>query len=208
MPPQSILAYLVPRWTSQFENVVTDGLAYLLSQYPDVFNAFREYVSLTGIHLPDSIKLQTQASGVFAGRPDMVGADDEGRHVLIIESKFWASLTPNQPMGYIGELPLNKPAILLFIAPEVRLSDLWRELTERCGERGTPQESPSSFRVLAVDVNTSRILALTSWESLLPELAARQPKDRAAAEDIRQLQRLLHRYKQDSTPPTIEGLAR
>jgi hypothetical protein len=190
MPPQSILAYLASRWTSQLENVVTDGLAYLLNQYPDVFKALREYVSLTGTHLPDSLKLETQATGVFAGRPDMVGADDEDRHVLIIESKFWATLTSNQPMGYVGELPLNKPAILLFIAPEARLSDLWRELMERCGERGTPKEAPSPFRVLAVDVPSSRILALTSWESLLTHLEARQPNDSAAAEDIRQLQSL------------------
>jgi hypothetical protein len=90
MSSQSILAYLAPRWTSQLENVVTDALAYLLNQYPDVRRAFREYVSLTGIHLPDPLVFETQASWLDASRPDMVSFDNKGDKVLIVESKFGA----------------------------------------------------------------------------------------------------------------------
>lgn len=199
MPPQSILEYLAPRWTNQLENVVTDGVAYLLSKYPDVFKAFREYVSLTGIQLPELLELETQATQVWDGRPDLAGADSKGDHVLIIESKFWATLTKKQPISYIGELPLTKPAILLFIAPQARLSELWEELEKRCDKRGTLRQAPPQFRTLAIDADQSkRILALTSWESLLAALLEQQAGDSPAAQDIRQLRSLCLR----TTPPT------
>jgi hypothetical protein len=193
MPPQSILAYVAPRLTSQLENVVTDGLAYLLKQYSDVRNAFQKYVSQIDDKLPDSLKFDTQASWRDASRPDMVGRDDEGRRILIVESKFWASLTKNQPMAYIEQLAVDKPALLLFIAPKDRLPTLWQELTTRCGigaaSAQVTEEAASPFHVFILDKSRHHYLALTSWESLL-EALTQQVRDSAALEDIRQLQSL------------------
>lgn len=64
--------------------------------------------------------------------PDLVGRDVEGRYLLIVESKFWAPLTLNQPATYIDRLPADKPALLLFIAPASRMRTLWLELLSRC----------------------------------------------------------------------------
>ena len=46
-----------------------------------------------------------------------------------MEAKFWAGLTENQPNAYLARLPLDeRPAVLLFVAPEARLETLWPEL--------------------------------------------------------------------------------
>jgi hypothetical protein len=205
MSSQSILAYLAPKWTSQRENVVTDALAYLIDKdrYRDVFDAFRKYVSLTGVHLPDSLILKPQASWLDASRPDMVGFDGKDR-ILIVESKFDAPLTPNQPVAYIKQLAMDKPAILLFIAPHDQWLKLWPVLVDRCGRQDAPSggqaEPPSSFRVLNLDASR-HLLALTSWESLFDALTVQMADGSAALRDILQLQSLCMGRKWDKPEP-------
>jgi hypothetical protein len=193
VPPQSILAHLAPRLTPQLENVVTDALAYLLKQYPDVRKAFQKYVLKAGVSMPDSLNFETQVSGQDAARPDMVGLDVENRRLLIVESKFWAPLTKNQPTAYIKQLAIDEPALLLFIAPRDNLPTLWRDLAARCGMSNaaaqTAEEDAAPFQVFALAENSRHFLALTSWESLL-EALTQQVEDSAALEDIRQLQSL------------------
>lgn len=98
--------------TNQIENVATDALAHLLSQYYFVADAFIEYISSVGIALPKNLTIKTQAKWQDAAIPDLVGLDEEGHHILIVESKFWAPLTPNQPTTYIERLPHDTPALL------------------------------------------------------------------------------------------------
>ena len=47
---------------------------------------------------------------------------------MLIEAKFRAGLTDNQPMAYLKRLPANTPSALLFVAPAARLTTLWNEL--------------------------------------------------------------------------------
>ena len=42
----------------------------------------------------------------------------------MVESKFWAPLTPNQPIGYLRRLPVDREGMVLFIAPEGRYGTL------------------------------------------------------------------------------------
>jgi hypothetical protein len=56
--------------------------------------------------------------------PDLVGATTDGTGVLLVESKFWAPLTPNQPIGYLRRLPVDREGMVLFIAPEGRYETL------------------------------------------------------------------------------------
>ena len=209
MQPQSILSHLAPLLTNQIENVATDALAHLLLEYHVVSDAFREYISQTGVAIPEKIKLRTQASWQDGAIPDLVGLDNEDRYVLIIESKFWAYLTPNQPNTYIERLPLDRPAILLFIAPASRLPTLWQELVDRChAERDNnvnPESTISQFRIY--HLNQFHILALTSWESMLNELQrkAQQAGDIYAASDIWQLQSLCERIETDAFKPVSEA---
>ena len=208
MPRQSILAHLAPLLTNQIENVATDALAHLLLEYPILPEAFREYVSLAGIDLPDRLNLKTQARWQDAAIPDLVGLDEEGQYILIVESKFWAVLTPNQPATYIERLPSDRSAILLFIAPASRLTTLWQELLDRVSQiltnrQGLEVTTPQFF---TLHLNTHHILALTSWESLLSAFhqKAQQVGDNYASGDIWQLQSLCSRIDEDAFHPLSE----
>jgi hypothetical protein len=208
MPHQSILAHLAPLLTNQIENVATDALAHLLLEYPILPEAFRDYISQAGIDLPERLNLKTQARWQDAAIPDLVGLDEEGQYILIVESKFWAPLTPNQPTTYIERLPPDKSAILLFIAPASRLTTLWQELLDRVSPflangQGQDATIPQFF---IKHLNTHHILALTSWESLLMAFhqKAQQVGDIYASGDIWQLQRLCSRIDEDAFHPLSE----
>lgn len=207
MPPESILAHLAPLLTKQIENVATDALAHLLLRYPFVSDAFREYISAVGINLPDNLTIKTQAGWQDAARPDLVGLDEEEHHLLIVESKFWASLTPNQPATYIERLPANKPAILLFIAPVLRVPTLWQELLGRCNSfcvNSHSHQEITTSQFLTLWLNSNHILALTGWEPLLEVLhkRAQQEGDEYASGDIWQLQSLCVRIDGEKISPT------
>ena len=50
---------------------------------------------------------------------------------MLVEVKFWAELTPNQPNAYLKRLPSDGPAVLVFLAPEHRIQSLWPQLKGR-----------------------------------------------------------------------------
>jgi hypothetical protein len=97
MPHESILAHLAPLLTNQIENVATDALAHLLLQYHFLADRFQEYVSSIIVDLSGNLTFTTQARWQDNAIPDLVSRDEQGRYLLIVESKFWATLTPNQP---------------------------------------------------------------------------------------------------------------
>lgn len=68
--------------------------------------------------------LDPERSGVRVPRlerglvnPRLVGFEADRRRVLIVEAKFWAGLTENQPVAYLGQLPQAAPGKPLFVAP-------------------------------------------------------------------------------------------
>lgn len=210
MPKESILAYLAPLLTSQIENVATDALAHLLLQYPIIAAAFREFISSIRVEIPPDLIFKTQARFQDNAIPDLVGLDGEGRYILIIESKFWAPLTPNQPLTYINRLPHDTPAILLFIAPASRRLTLWQELSGRCNSsliQSQDQQETNITPFFTLPLNTKHMLALTSWELLLENLCtkAKRAKDEYAASDIWQLQSLCRRIDEDAFQPLYES---
>ena len=207
MARESILARLAPLLTNQIENVATDALAHLLLQYPCVSDAFKEYISAVGIDLPDNLTIKTQVRAQDAAIPDLVGMDAEGHHLVIIESKFWASLTPNQPTTYIKRLPPDKQAMLLFVAPASRTEMLWQELLDKCNFPAigsSSQQETTTVQFLTQRLNNNHILALTSWESLLEVLhqKAEQERNQYATGDIWQLQSLCARIDGEKITPT------
>ena len=76
-----------------------------------------------------------QADGT---RPDLVGFDETGMERVLIEVKFWAELTPNQPNAYINRLPDDGPALVMFLAPEDRIKSLWPQLQVRVSRQFGP----------------------------------------------------------------------
>jgi hypothetical protein len=41
----------------------------------------------------------------------------DGSTPLLVEAKFWAGLTGHQPVSYWQRLPVEQPAMLLFLVP-------------------------------------------------------------------------------------------
>jgi hypothetical protein len=129
-------------------------------------------VSNLGVPLPNNLNFDTQIGLEGRAIPDLTGVDENDQLVLMMESKFWATLTSNQPITYLGHLTPDKEGIVLFIAPSSRFPTLWQELVQRCTESGLSvnQKIDQSPEHLVAEVEPGKLLGLASWESLLSYL--------------------------------------
>lgn len=126
MERRDLLAHVVTKFAPrQWENVASESLLYLFKR--DLGSAaINTLLSSTAVRL-GPVRWHSQASGAADdGIPDLVADDSQRRHVIIIESKFWAGLTPNQPLGYLRRQALQvgdspDPRLHLFIAPARRV---------------------------------------------------------------------------------------
>ena len=71
-------------------------------------------IAAGGANLGEIAQVRTQATGEEGERPDLAGFDRNGRERVLVEAKFWAGLTDNQPIAYLERLPANRPGALLF----------------------------------------------------------------------------------------------
>ena len=130
----TLFAHIAPRLTDRIEDVAVDALGHILSQSESARNALAEMLRAGGIEVGSIDSVQTQVIGEEGERPDLVGFDDDGTERVLIEAKFWAGLTQNQPNHYLERLERKshgRPAALLFVAPAARLETLWPELCRR-----------------------------------------------------------------------------
>ena len=97
----SILAEMALRFVDQREVLATAGLGHVLGASPTARQALRELLVDRGVDVPDDLAYRTEVIEVGEeGRPDVVGTLGKSRHV-IVEGKFWATLTDAQPVGYL-----------------------------------------------------------------------------------------------------------
>ena len=169
MLDDSLFADVVLRTAPHPENLATEALRYLLERHPTVWPAVHTFLAGLEFPLPLTLAFKTQAYSATHAIPDLVGLDSEGKERLIVEAKFWAGLTQNQPVTYLGRLGNASPGMVLFIAPGLRFEYLWEKLaTISSGQAGTslgPARTPSELR--GAPVNEVQLLALTSWRALL-----------------------------------------
>ena len=113
--------------------------------------------------------------------PDLACFDDNDDLVALIESKFWASLTHHQPVTYWERLPVDRPAVLLFLAPDFRIDSgsLWEELEDRLrnAEHALGQADRRESLITASAKVGQRRLILTTWNLLLEKMALRAKDD-------------------------------
>jgi hypothetical protein len=121
----SLLSHIAGNFISQYENVANSSICYLLNKYPSAREALKKRLSLSKI--PDFYK--TEQSTRSNGRPDIVGTNENGDISVIIEGKFWANLTDNQPVNYLKEL--TNSGKLMFLAPQKRIKSLQCEIEKR-----------------------------------------------------------------------------
>ena len=123
----------------------------------------------------------------------------------MIEAKFWAGLTDNQPVAYLERLlKRDRPSALLFVTPAARSETLWAELirlvAESSIELGADTSEPNLW---SAAVGGERRLVLTSWRYLLDRMAseAGAAGDSRTEIDIRQLVGLTQRMDEDAFLP-------
>lgn len=193
-----MFGYLVTRLAAHPENVATDALHYVLSTSPTVARALEDHLRRVA-ELPAGLHFDVRANGEDGSIPDLAGIADDGSTPLLVEAKFYAGLTANQPVAYLERLPADRPGLLLFVVPATRLELLWTEVLDRAG-LAAPGGGGELRQLPYTD---QRVLAMTSWRSLLAVLveAATAAGDRSATANLDQLRGLCDRMDSQAFHP-------
>ncbi len=189
----SVLAYVIDRGALAAEPAATQALAYILNSKPDIAGTFVGTLRDAGIVFePGRIEAE---QAIEKARPDLTIQDSDGRMRVFVENKFWAGLTPAQPVSYLDNLPEDPPSALLFIVPEKRVATAWDELKTRCSKAGLEwTEAPGGAAVTWGRVGCKTMM-IASWSQILERLldGARSKGHDDLARDILQLQGLANR---------------
>ena len=202
--PTTLLAAVMPLFTDQIERAATEALRHILQHSPPARDALSSMLLSAGVATDALTRFQTEVGGDDGERVDLVCSDDTGAERVLIEAKFWAALTDNQPNTYLARLPRDGPAALLFVAPAQRLETLWPELCRRAQQQYelTPTDASGEWRAAAVNGSPRKML-LTSWRALLEQMETRAGAagDTTTATDLNQLLGLTQRMDADAFLP-------
>ena len=115
----SLLAHLHTRIKGSPEDVATLSLCYILENSKSARKAFSEYISqIIGIGNLPELNFRTQIIGDNV-KGLIYQAMILNNELVLCESKFWAGLTDNQPLGYIKRLRDNgvsaEKALILYV---------------------------------------------------------------------------------------------
>ena len=171
----TLLAHLVLKFAPHPENVAVDALGHILARSATAREALSDLLRDAGADVGPLARVTTQATSEGRERPDLAAVDDRGRERLLIEAKFWAGLTENQPVAYLERLPAGVTSALLVVGPEARRVSLWAELRELVQEaEGLAwQDATTTPELRSADIGRGRKLVLTSWGALLGRMASR-----------------------------------
>ncbi|MFT5043619.1 MAG: hypothetical protein ACI8UP_000582 [Porticoccaceae bacterium] len=174
----SLLAHIASNFISEYENVANSSVAYLLNEYSAAQDALKSVLGLTEV----PTYYITELSSSSNGRPDITGLHNDGSKAVIIEGKFWANLTENQPANYLKEL--DDSGKLLFLAPEKRLISLILEVEKRLG-------------------GEDRNVVVCSWIKFLGlvEIENNKNHDNHLASDLIQIKELCQKMDSEGMPP-------
>ena len=201
---RTLLARLAPLFGPQTENLAVEALGHILTESEAARSALSELLQAGGAEVGLVAQVRTQDAGEDGARPDLVGSDQDGEDCVLIEAKFWAGLTANQPGGYLERLEsAQQPSALLFVAPAQRLDSLWPELC-RLTESATEVALDSDAEGLrSARTGAGPYLMITSWRSLLGRMAAKVSGagDSHTETDIRQLQGLAEQQDKEAFLP-------
>ena len=195
----SLLAYIANEFTNQTELVATKSLGYILSRSEAARNALRDTLKTGSADVGPIARVQTEVPDK-TGRIDLVGFGEGDAKRVLIEAKFWAGLTGNQPNTYLEELLKNEePSALLFVAPESRLETLWTEILRLAANDKAKRftldagniDGETNLPSAVVNGGPHRLM-LTSWRAMLGAMTSRASVDgdSAAERDILQLNAL------------------
>ena len=152
-----LFGHLVSRFSTHPENLATEALAFIVNRSATMREELRNLFERTGIELPPLARFQSQAGDEQGNIPDLIGLDAAGAEWLLIENKFWAGLTENQPTGYLERVAAKGSGLLVFIVPRRRFAIVWTELAHSAKNQGIQVPDPQQ---LAGDLLFARLTPL------------------------------------------------
>jgi len=183
---ESLLGHYYSRIKGSQEDIASEGLAYILNRSAIASDAIRNYIkNECGVDLP-GLLFRTQVSGEKYETPDIVGTDEHTRERLIIEAKFWAALTANQPVEYQKRLS-GENNVLMFVCPVLRVRLLWDELARRIQNEKMEASFDDQRQIISFPNNC--FLIIKTWDQILRHVkdALIQGEDRSLVSDIDQI---------------------
>jgi hypothetical protein len=161
---ESLLGQFYNRIKGSQEDIASESLTYILRKSIRVRQTINQIINInTGLSFSD-LSYTTQKVGDKLERPDISGIDENGREALIIEAKFWASLTSNQPNEYLNRFIDN--AVLIFLVPTLRVRSIYEEVLIRVNENHADIETDTENRKIRINSDNIHIL-IKSWNEIL-----------------------------------------
>ena len=199
-----LLAQLSWRFHPRMEALAVEALAYIFNRYPESREGLQRLLKQAVPGMSLSVHpFKTQAVKPDGTRPDVLQKGDDGEERLFIEAKFYAPLTPSQPVSYLKWLPDTRTSVLMFLAPSGRLEELWPELLARLAKNGVPHSDVGSRCV--VMEGTGKHLLITDWTRLLDEIEERLKDSRSGMAEFQQLRGLVWSAESVEEPPPPPG---
>jgi hypothetical protein len=195
----SLFSDLAEKFGRSPENLATEGLRHLLRRRVAA-DAFVEYVNAqSGVDLSSDLLFRTQeGTEEGEGQADMKGVAGDGSAPLLVESKFWAGLTANQPNGYLRHLQDLPGGVLLFVVPHPRRQYLWPKIREQARtEFPTNEEEGTAQDEFRLSLQNGTTLLLRSWKDVLDAIESPVQAEGGHSdllEDLRQVRGLCDRY--------------
>jgi hypothetical protein len=195
---------LVPRLTAHPENAASDALAYVLTASVRARAAVSSLLTRHGVTPVGDIHFLREVTGETGERPDLAVSDQTGSEIALLEVKFWAGFTDNQPMAYLTRLRGESSRALVFVVPDNRVPSAWRHVTDALRQAGSDfTESSSSSSGMRTGTSANISILLVSWRSLLGSIQDHlQPvADADTLADLHQLRGLVDRMEEDQFLP-------
>jgi len=183
---QSLLGQFYNRIKGSQEDIASEGLVYILKQSIESRRVINQIIKInTGYSFSD-LSYHTQNVGKNLERPDISGIDDTGKEVLLIEAKFWASLTHNQPNGYLKRLQEN--TVLIFLVPTLRIRTVFEEVKSRISEQHHDLEINTENHSILIKSSQKYIL-IKSWNEILNSIKSKieQSNNQILISDLNQV---------------------
>lgn len=195
----SLFGHLALRFGSHPENLATEALGYLLMKSTAARRGFLASLGSKVPRLSEDLAFQTQCSDPELGRPDLAGNDEAGHLRVLVEAKFWAGFTEQQPVGYLDQLPPE--GVLVVVCPDARLGHVWRELLHRIRLANRSAADETAPGDIGHAVVGERHLVLQSWKRLLNAIRLELSSEPETLADVAQLDGLCARMDSEAFIP-------
>ena len=200
---QSLLGQFYNRIKGSQEDIASESLVYILKQSLESRKVINQIVKANTDLTFSDLSFQTQNVGKDLERPDISGKDETGKEVLLIEAKFWASLTHNQPNGYLKRLKDN--TVLIFLVPTLRTRTVFEEVKSRILEQNQDLEvDTENLRILIKSSN--KHIFIKSWNEVLNSIKSKieQTSNINLLSDLNQIIGLCETIDQNSFQPITD----